>query len=80
MLGRWVEISGRLESETSKDPDNLRELDVLTFKMVPVVAPRPAAANLPPPAATGPAASGATAHRRRHRRRRLHLQRTRRAP
>ena len=28
MLGRWVEISGRLESETSKDPDNLRELDV----------------------------------------------------
>ena len=28
MLGRWVEITGRLESETSKDPDNLRELDV----------------------------------------------------
>ena len=28
MVGHWVEISGRLESETSKDPDNLRELDV----------------------------------------------------
>ena len=37
MLGRWVEITGRLESETSKDPDNLRELDVATFKLVPVV-------------------------------------------
>ena len=39
MLGRWVEITGRLESETSKNPDNLRELDVLSSKMVPVVVP-----------------------------------------
>jgi hypothetical protein len=38
-LGRWVEISGRLESETDKDPDNLRELDVATFKLVRVVVP-----------------------------------------
>ena len=53
MLGRWVEISGRLERETSKNPDNLRELDVLTVKMVPVVLPTPAAAapaRRPPPA------------------------------
>ena len=44
MLGKWVEITGRLESETDKNPDNLRELDVLTAKMVPVVLPTPAAA------------------------------------
>ena len=48
-LGRWVEITGRLERETDKDPDNLRELDVATFKLVPVVIP-------PKPAATAPAA------------------------
>jgi LPXTG cell wall anchor motif len=38
-LGRWVEISGRLERETDKNPDNLRELDVATFKVVRVVLP-----------------------------------------
>jgi len=38
-LGRWVEIGGRLESETDKNPDNLRELDVATFKLVRVVIP-----------------------------------------
>ena len=38
-LGRWVEIGGRLERETDKDPDNLRELDVATFKLVAVVIP-----------------------------------------
>jgi len=27
MIGKWVQISGRLERETSKDPDDLRELD-----------------------------------------------------
>ena len=47
MLGHWVEIGGRLESETDKDPDNLRELDVLTAKLVPVVIPRPAAQPAP---------------------------------
>jgi len=41
MLGRWVAIGGRLEKETSKDPDNLRELDVLSIKMVPVIPPAP---------------------------------------
>ena len=43
LLGKWVEIGGRLEKETDKDPDNLRELDVKTFKLVPVVPPRAAA-------------------------------------
>ena len=52
MLGRWVEITGRLESETSKNPDNLRELDVLSSKMVPVVLPPTAAAT--PPARQAP--------------------------
>ena len=55
MLGKWVQIGGRLEKETSKDPDNLRELDVLTLKMVPVVPPRAAA----PPAAAPPAKAAA---------------------
>jgi hypothetical protein len=52
-LGRWVEISGRLERETDKDPDNLRELDVATFRLVPVVIPP--APPPPPPTAAAPA-------------------------
>jgi hypothetical protein len=56
MLGRWVQISGRLESETSKDPDNLRELDVASIRLVPVVPPKTAAAPTPAPAAAPPAA------------------------
>jgi hypothetical protein len=62
-LGHWVAITGRLESETSKDPDNLRELDVATFKLVPVVIPRPAttaqATPQAPPQATPRAAAPA---------------------
>ena len=55
-LGRWVQITGRLEKETDKDPDNLRELDVATFKLVPVVVPTPpAAAPAPAPRAAAPA-------------------------
>ena len=51
MVGRWVEISGRLESETSKNPDDLRELDVMSARLIPVVAPpTPAAAATPAPA------------------------------
>ena len=51
-LGRWVEITGRLERETDKDPDNLRELDVASFRLVPVVIPpKPAPAASPAPAA-----------------------------
>jgi len=57
MLGRWVEITGRLESETSKNPDNLRELDVLSSKMVPVALPPPAAAAAPARQAPPPQAA-----------------------
>jgi hypothetical protein len=51
MLGRWVQITGKLESETSKDPDNLRELDVASIRLVPVVPPPVAAAPAPAPVA-----------------------------
>ena len=37
MLGHWIEVTGRLEKETSNDPDNLRELYVSSFRMVPVI-------------------------------------------
>jgi hypothetical protein len=53
MLGRWVEISGRLERETSDD-DILRELDVMAARLLPVETPRAAAEPAPvfePPAA-----------------------------
>ncbi len=74
MVGHWVEISGRLESETDKNPDNLRELDVLTAKMVPVVVPPRRLQQLPPALNRRPRQRRAR-HRHRHRRRRLHLQR-----
>ena len=69
MFGRWVEISGRLEKETSDDPANLRELHVRSFRMVPVIPPARVAAaptyiapppyvaepeRTPPPAAAAP--------------------------
>jgi hypothetical protein len=59
MVGHWVEISGRLESETSKNPDNLRELDVMSARLVPVAAPpTPGPAPTPAPApAPAPAAA-----------------------
>ena len=57
LVGRWVEISGKLEKETSKNPDDLRELDVAAFKLVPVVAPAPEAAPAPAAAAPAPAAA-----------------------
>ena len=50
LLGRWVEIRGQLERETSKNPDNLRELEVAAFKLVPVVVPAPETAAAPAPA------------------------------
>lgn len=55
MLGRWVEINGRLEKETDTDLTNLRELEVRSFRMVPVIpppviiAPRAEAAPAPVP-------------------------------
>ena len=48
MLGRYVEISGRLERETSND-DILRELDVIAARLLPVEAPRAAAEPAPEP-------------------------------
>lgn len=49
MLGRWLEISGRLEGNHRSDA--IREVHVKSFKPVPVVAPRvaEAAAPAPPP-------------------------------
>jgi hypothetical protein len=53
MLGHWVEINGRLEKETDADLTNLRELDVRSFRMLPVIPPRAEAApvHVPPPQA-----------------------------
>jgi LPXTG-motif cell wall-anchored protein len=51
MVGRWVEVSGSLEKETSSNPDNLRELDVKGGRIVPVIPPAPAAARRSPPPA-----------------------------
>jgi hypothetical protein len=60
-LGRWVEVSGKLEKETSKNPDNLRELDVKSFKLVPVVPPRAAAAPSTTPSAAASASTSPAA-------------------
>ena len=49
MVGRWIEVSGRLEKETSRDPDNLREMDARSFRVIPVVPPRVAVVSPPPP-------------------------------
>jgi len=52
LVGNWIEISGRLERETSTNPNNLRELKVRSFRLVPVVPPQRAdvtPAPLPPP-------------------------------
>lgn len=51
MLGRWVEINGRLEKETDTDLTNLRELEVRSFRMLPVVPPPPV---IPPRAEAAP--------------------------
>jgi hypothetical protein len=40
MLNRWIEITGRLEKEESDDPSNLRELEIRSFSMVPVIPRR----------------------------------------
>jgi hypothetical protein len=51
MLGRWVEISGRLEKENSTNPDTLRELDVEFARLIPEAAQRAEAVTAPEPAA-----------------------------
>lgn len=55
LVGRWIEISGRLEKEGSTNPDNLRELKVRSFRLVPVMPPRAEVAPAPmPPRAEAP--------------------------
>jgi hypothetical protein len=62
MLGRYVEINGRLEKETSRQLEIregkrriLRELDVYSARLLPVEAPpRAAAAPEPAPVAAAP--------------------------
>jgi hypothetical protein len=39
LIGRWIEVSGRLEKEMSDDPDNHRELHVQSFRVIPVIPP-----------------------------------------
>jgi hypothetical protein len=55
-LGRWVEITGRLERETNQNPDDLRELDVASFRLVPVVPPA-AQTRAPEPTTAEPQAA-----------------------
>ena len=40
MLGRWIEVTGKLEKEMSDTPDNLREMYVDSFRMVPLIPRR----------------------------------------
>jgi hypothetical protein len=47
MLGRWIEVNGRLEKETSDNPDNLREMHVRSFRMMPVLPPPVEVAQAP---------------------------------
>ena len=56
LIGRWIEIYGKLEKETSTDPANYRELDVKSFRLVPVVRPRAEAVPAPAPIFEEPAA------------------------
>jgi hypothetical protein len=51
MLGHWVEINGRLEKETDADLTNLRELEVRSFRVLPVIPPPPV---IPPRAEAAP--------------------------
>ena len=55
LVGHWIEISGRLERETSTHPDNLREISVRSFRLVPVVPPQRAEAPVPRPEPPAPA-------------------------
>jgi hypothetical protein len=57
LIGRWIEVDGTLEKETHITPHNQRELRVKSFRMVPVVPPREAAAApAPAPQLEQPAA------------------------
>jgi hypothetical protein len=39
MIGRWIEVSGTLERETDSDLTNLREIEIRSFRLLPVVPP-----------------------------------------
>ena len=41
MIGHWIEVSGRLEKETDADLTNLREIEIRSFRLLPVVPPPP---------------------------------------
>jgi hypothetical protein len=47
MMGRWLEISGRLEGDHRSDA--IREIHVKSFRVIPVVVPPVAAAPAPEP-------------------------------
>lgn len=47
LVGHWIEVNGRLERETHASVDNLRELGVSSFRVVPVVPPRVEASAAP---------------------------------
>jgi len=47
MMGRWLEISGRLEGDHRSDA--IREIHVKAFRVIPVVVPPVAAAPAPEP-------------------------------
>jgi len=49
MVGRWIEVSGRLEKEKHNDPDDLREMHVKAFKELPVVRAVEPPPTPPPP-------------------------------
>ena len=42
MIGHWIEVSGKLEKETDADLTNLREIEIRSFRLLPVVPPPPA--------------------------------------
>ena len=54
MLGRWIEVNGRLEKETSTNPENLREMHVRSFRMMPVIPPPVEVARAPVTQAPAP--------------------------
>ena len=41
MIGHWIEVSGKLEKETDNDLTNLREIEIRSFRLLPVVPPPP---------------------------------------
>ena len=55
MLGHLIEVSGNLEKETDNDLSNLREMEIRSFRLLPVVPQRAEAAPVRQPEYTPPA-------------------------